>query len=159
MLARPAKNVNVTSKHLTKAEKERRSENEDKLKGSTKKSPTPPAWLTDSQKKIFRLIVKELKESGILCKLDVWVLQECVMAIDHLEQIEKDCNNDPSLIYAKTVLSAREKETKILFRCCNELSLSPQSRAKIANINSQAADDGTALLKQILAGENTEDSE
>ena len=132
-MARPAKNVNVTSKHLTKAEKERRSENEDKLKGSTKKSPTPPAWLTDSQKKIFRLIVKELKESGILCKLDVWVLQECVMAIDHLEQIEKDCNNDPSL--------------------------SPQSRAKIANINSQAADDGTELLKQILAGENTEDSE
>ena len=158
-MARPCKSAKVlTDKSQTVAEINARIENENKLRGSGD-LPTAPSWLSKNQKKIFRLIVNELKESGILCKLDVWVLQECVMAIDHLEQIEKDCNNDPSLIYAKTVLSAREKETKILFRCCNELSLSPQSRAKIANINSQAADDGTALLKQILAGKNTEDSE
>ena len=158
-MARPCKSAKVlTDKSQTVAEINARIENENKLRGSGD-LPTAPSWLSKNQKKIFRLIVNELKESGILCKLDVWVLQECVMAIDHLEQIEKDCNNDPSLIYAKTVLSAREKETKILFRCCNELSLSPKSRAKIANINSQAADDGTALLKQILAGENTEDSE
>lgn len=86
----------------------------------------------------------------------MWILQECVIAIDSLEQIDKACNADPTLIYAKDVLSAREKNTKILFRCCNELSLSPQSRAKIANINVQA-DDGTALLRAILAGDGEDE--
>ena len=39
-----------------------------------------------------------------------------------------------------------------LLCCCNELSLSPQSRAKIANA-SAAANDGTAELMKILQGE------
>lgn len=156
-MARPCKSAKVlTEKSQTLAEINARIENENKLRGSGD-LPAAPEWLTDNQKNIFELIVSELEESGILCKLDVWVLQECVMAIDHLEQIERACNKDAELIYAKEMLMAREKETKILFRCCNELSLSPQSRAKIANINSQAADDGTELLKQILSGENVEE--
>ena len=32
-------------------------------------------------------------------------------------------------------MSAKDKYTKDLYRCCSELSLSPQSRAKLANIN------------------------
>lgn len=94
-MARPCKSAKVlTDKSQTVAEINARIENENKLRESGD-LPTAPSWLSKNQKKIFRLIVNELKESGILCKLDVWVLQECVMAIDHLEQIEKDCNNDP----------------------------------------------------------------
>lgn len=155
-MARPAKSVSVSSKHLTKAEKDNRSKSEDKLKGQTKKPPSPPEWLTDNQKKLFRLIVNELKEADILCRLDEWILRECVIAIDRLEQIERDVNSQSGLIYAKEVVSAVKNYTAILFRCCNELSLSPQSRAKIANISSQA-DDGTELLKQILSGNMNEE--
>lgn len=152
-MARPCKSAGLlTECSQTKAEIAARQEKEAQLKGKSKKPPTPPGWLTANQKKIFRLIVAELKEADILCKLDVWILRECVVAIDNLEQIDRACNDDPSLIYDKGVLSAKEKYSKIFFRSCNELSLSPQSRAKIANINVQA-DDGTALLKAILAGD------
>ena len=39
------------------------------------------------------------------------------------------------------------------YRCCNELSLSPQSRAKISNLNLQAKEDSQDLLLQALAGD------
>lgn len=157
-MARPAKSVNVTSKHLTKEEKEVRSANENSLKGSGD-LPVAPEWFSERQKNTFDLIVSELEASDILCKLDTWILQECVLAIDNLEYIGRTCNNaeEKDIIFDRNILAAKEKYTKILFRCCNELSLSPQSRAKIANINSQA-DDGTELLKQILSG-NTDEEE
>ena len=151
-MARPTKAASLlTPKSQTKAEIAARKESENALKG-TKKPPTPPKWLSDNQRKIFRLIVNELKAADILCKLDTWILQECVLAIDALETIEKRINGNPELLFDKDTLSAKDKYTKIFFRCCNELSLSPQSRAKIANINTQAGDESITLIKQIIAG-------
>ena len=49
-------------------------------------------------------------------------------------------------------MSAKDKYTKDLFRCTNELSLSPQSRAKIANINLQSDQEKTDPLLKLLAG-------
>lgn len=151
-MARPCKSAKLlTDKSQTKGEINARTDREEQLRGKSGKLPSPPGWLTDGQKKIFRMIVKELAEADILCRLDVWILQECAVAVDCLNRIGADVNAEPSLIYSKEVLSAKEKYTKIFFRCCNELSLSPQSRAKIANICAKP-DDGTELLRQILAG-------
>ena len=48
-------------------------------------------------------------------------------------------------------MASKEKYTRDLFRCCNELSLSPQSRAKLGNLNIQAkADAEDPVLKAIL---------
>lgn len=159
-MARPCKSAKVlTEKSQTKAEIASRTETEDKLRGKSKKPPTAPSWLTGPQKKIFRTIVSELSEAEILCKLDVWILTRCAVAIDHLETIEKRINNDSELIFSKETLAAIEKYTKIFFRCCNELSLSPQSRAKIANINLQK-DDSAKLIASIINGEfESEDDE
>jgi len=152
-VARPCKSAALlTEKSQTKAEIEARKKGENAMKGSGK-SPSPPTWLTQNQKKLFRFIVKELAEADILCKLDTWILQECVIAIDCLTKIEQMVNEDNNLMLEKSVLSAKDKYTKILFRCCNELSLSPQSRAKIANIAAKP-DDGTELLRRILAGDD-----
>lgn len=152
-MARPCKSAALlTEKSQTKAEIEDRKKHEAAMRGSGK-SPSPPAWLTAEQRRLFRFIVKELEEAGILCRLDTWILQECVVAIDCLARIDRMMNEDESLIFDRDVLSARKKNTDILFRCCNELSLSPQSRAKIANIASKP-DDGTELLRRIIAGEN-----
>ena len=63
------------------------------------------------------------------------------------------------MMFSKELLIVKEKHEKTFFKCCDELCLSPQSRAKIANINSQAADDGTELIKQLLAGENADEEE
>lgn len=157
-MARPCKSAKVlTDKSQTKAEIEGRISEENKLKGN--KLPSAPKWLTVEQKKLFRTILNELKSADILGKLDVWILTECVTAIDRNTDLERQANEDPSLIYSKEFLSAKEKYTKIFFRCCNELSLSPQSRAKIAGLAAAKQDDGTELLKKIIAGSPYDDED
>ena len=134
----------ITSKHLTKAEIDAKSTVEDKLKGSDD-DLTPPGYLTPSQKNIFEYIVTNLEASGILGNLDVYVLAECSICIDRMQEIERTMNEANSLI--PSLVRLKETYTKAFFRYCNELSLSPQSRAKLANINAQAAAEENPLLK------------
>ena len=150
-MARPAKPTSVQSGHLTKKQISERAAAEEALKGN---EITIPKDITNNQKNICKHIIGELEKSGILCSLDEYVLEQCAVAVDCLHKINQLINSeDESLMFSKDVLTAKEKYEKTFFRCCDELCLSPQSRAKIANINSQAADDGTALLKQIISGD------
>lgn len=150
-MARPSKSVKVMSKNLTKEEKELRLETEEKLKGGAD-NISPPTHLNARQKKIFNYVVDQLRESNILGNLDIYILSQTSIAIDRLQQIEKLINNDINKIYDKDLIKAKSEYTKDFFRCCNELSLSPQSRAKLGNINMQAKErDGDVLLK-VLAG-------
>lgn len=139
------------SKNLTKEEKQIRLETEEKLKGNADKVK-PPTWLNKEQKKIFRYIVKELEESEILGNLDIYILTQCAVSIDRLQEIEKLINDDIMAIHEKSLMSAKDKYSKIFFRCCNELSLSPQSRAKLGTINLQAKERENDPLINILAG-------
>lgn len=144
-VARPAMSPKLTSKHLTKAEIEAKSTTEDKLKG-TSDELIPPEYLTPSQISIFDYIVKNLEASGILGNLDVYVLAECSICIDRMQEIERTINEAGSII--PSLVRLKETYTKAFFRYCNELSLSPQSRAKLANINAQTtAADENPLLK------------
>lgn len=137
-MARPCKSAKVlTESSQTIAEIEERIEVEEKLKGGADKI-SPPSYLNKRQKEIFAYIVDQLKESGILGNLDVYILTQCSIAIDRLREIETMINKDKSNLYNKDLLSAKDKYTKDLYRCSNELSLSPQSRAKLGNINLQA---------------------
>lgn len=153
-MARPCKSVNVMSKNLTKEEKEIRLETEQKLKGRADKI-SPPSHLNVRQKKIFKYIVEQLKESGILGNLDIYILSTCAISIDRLQEIEKLINKDIERLLDKDLMSAKDKYTKDFFRCCNELSLSPQSRAKLGNINLQAKENKQDPLLQVLRGGNT----
>lgn len=143
-MARPSKAVAVMSKNLTKAEIASRSKGEAVLKGDSD-ALVPPDYLTQEQADIFRYIVTNLEASGILGNLDVYVLTECSICIDRMQSIEAELNErgtlDPKLVAVK------EKYTKAFFRYCNELSLSPQSRAKLANINAQAIKEENPLVK------------
>lgn len=153
-MARPAKSVNTMSKNLTKEEKEIRLKTEEKLKGGADKI-TPPKYLSNDQKKIFKNIVKELEASGILGNLDIYILSTCSIALNRIQTIETMINNNPDLIADKDLRMANDKYTKDFFRCCNELSLSPQSRAKIGSIalqKTQAQQD--PLLKVLSGGKN-----
>ena len=149
ILARPCKNVNLISKHLTKEEKEKRQENEELLRGKAD-NIIPPDYLTKNQVQLFNYIKNELEESKLLNNLDTYILTTCVIAIDRLQFIESRINSKPGLIMQKQIMSAKEKYTKDLYRCCNELSLSPQSRAKLANINLQAKQEQEDPLLKIL---------
>lgn len=150
-MARPCKSAKVlTECSQTKAEIQERINTENKLKGDSL-NLKPPKHLTSVQKKIFRDIVSMLTGTDILSDKDVYLLTECSVAIDRMQAIEQKINNSPSALFDNSVMSAKDKYTKIFFRCCNELCLSPQSRAKIANINLQNKEENPLL--KVLADE------
>ena len=128
-MARPAKPVLVNSMHLDHEQKTKRLKTENELKGGDDQI-TPPSYLSAKQKKIFTQVVKELTESGILANLDVTVLSVYAIAVDRLFEIEKRINKDFDLILDQSLMRSKEKYTKDIFKCTQELPISPQSRAK-----------------------------
>lgn len=143
-VARPAMSAKTTAKHLTEAEKASKLSVEEKLRGSANKLK-PPKYLTTSQKKIFRFIVGELAASQILGNLDIYVLTECCIALDRMQEIERLINEHFEQIASQTLMSAKDKYTRSFFRCCNELCLSPQSRAKMGNLGLQAKEENPLI--------------
>ncbi|ELC8387924.1 phage terminase small subunit P27 family [Clostridium perfringens] len=152
-MARPCKNVNVLSKHLTKEEMENRKALEGKLKGDNNKIE-PPSYLSKKQRKIFRYIVKELNEAEILSNLDIYILSSTAIAINRLQEIEELVNEDTTKLLDRKLMSSRKDYQSDFFRCCNELSLSPQARAKLSNINIQAQENSNDELLNILKGDD-----
>lgn len=150
-MARPTKSAAVTVGHFTSGELNSRLEGEEKLRGAADRL-RPPSYLTREQKKIFRFIADNLKESGILGNLDVYVLTECCISIDRMQKIEQRINENAEI--DPTLVTVKEKYVKIFFRCCNELSLSPQSRAKLANMGAKSEQRNP--LEAILAEEDDE---
>ncbi|KXZ40018.1 phage terminase, small subunit, putative, P27 family [Alkalithermobacter thermoalcaliphilus JW-YL-7 = DSM 7308] len=151
-MARPCKSAKVIDKYSqTKFEIQARIEAEEKLRGTADKI-IPPKHLNSNQKKIFKKIVEMLKASEILGNPDVYILAQTAIAIDRLQEIEKFINEDTTRMFDKNVMSAKDKYTKDFFRCCNELSLSPQSRAKLGNINLQAKQQQEDPLLKVLRG-------
>ena len=143
-MARPAMSANVTSKHLTKSEKETKLSVESNLKGNSDKLK-PSKHLTTSQKKIFRFILSNLESSGILGNLDTYVLDECSICIDRMQYIEKQVNDNPELLADSSLMATKDRYTKAFFRYCNELCLSPQARAKIANLSLQGKEENPLM--------------
>ena len=130
-MPRPAKTLSSQSSHLTKNEIEARKTTEEKLKGKNDKL-TPSNYLNDRQKEIFEYILENLEESRILGNLDIFVLHQTAICIERLESMEKEINKNMEVLKTSSYKSARDMYSKEFFRCCNELCLSPQSRAKLS---------------------------
>lgn len=137
-MARPAKSVGTIRKNMTREEIEQRKETENRTRGKNEKL-IPPLYLSDSQKFIFDYIMAEMQEANILGNLDLFILSQTAIAIDRLQTFEKKANENAALIIDNSFRLSRDMYSKEFMRCCNELCLSPQSRAKlsIANINPQ----------------------
>ena len=148
-MARPAKPLSEQSGAMTKAQIDARNKSEKKLRGKDDKVK-PPSYLTYAQKKIFRYIVNELKEAEVLGNLDVYVLTLAAVSIDRITDIENQINRDPDLLLESKLMAAKEKYSKDFFRCCNELSLSPQARAKISIANVKAIKESRNPLMDVL---------
>lgn len=150
-MARPCKVIDSQSRHNTKEEIEERKEVEEILKGNNDKIEKPPAYLNESQKEIYEYIISELAETGILRNLDVYILATCSIAVDRLKHIEIIINKNPGALLNKDLMSAKDKYTKDLYRCCNELSLSPQSRAKLGSLALSNKENKQDALLNILS--------
>lgn len=135
-MARPAKALDTSSRNISNEEKEKRKKIEDKLKGKNDRLK-PASYLSKKQKKIFRDLLENLNKD-ILSNLDSYVLNQTAVVIERMEYIESTINNliltgeDEDMSSIKSLKSMRESYSKDFFRCCNELSLSPQARAKIS---------------------------
>ncbi len=132
-MARPTKSVSALSEYSqTKSEIKARKNAEEKLKGAGELNP--PDWLTNEQQLIFRNIVDCLKESNMLAINDVWLLTKASIAIDRIEYIERKINESNGFLATdKDYIAVIKQYTTDFYRACNELCLSPQSRAKLAN--------------------------
>lgn len=152
-LGRPCKSAKVlTDCSQTKDEIKERIDNEEKLKGKAD-NIIPPDYLNENQVELFNYIKNELDESRLLSNLDVYILSTCVISIDRLQQLEQMINKNNKLMFRNDLMSAKDKYTKDFYRCCNELSLSPQSRAKLANINLISKQEKEDPLVKALKGE------
>ena len=81
-------------------------------------------------------------------------MNTCAIAIDRIQTIETAINEDYKLISDKDLRMTAQRYTQEFFRCCNELSLSPQSRAKLSNVNLEQSQNMQDPLLAILGGEN-----
>lgn len=155
-MARPSKLMDSQSRHNTKAEIEARKEKEERIKSLADKIDSPPEYLSQEQKKIYKFIIEELKMTGILTNLDVYILSTCAIAVDRLKTIETIINKNLGSLCNKDLMSAKDKYTKDLYRCCNELSLSPQSRAKLGNLALDNKDKVEDPVTKALRGDDEE---
>ena len=153
-MARPTKSITTRTGHMNKTDIDKRLEYEAKLRGDSDKIRAP-AYLTLQQKKHFRTIVDYLKESGILGNIDVYLLAQTAITIDRIQSCEVAINQDGVVDLEGNPnphIKIRTAYMKDFFRMCNELSLSPQARAKIANINVNAETAKADPLLTILGG-------
>lgn len=61
-------------------------------------------------------------------------------------------NNNPELLTDKDIMAIRKGYTQDYFRLCNELGLSPQSRAKLGSLSLQKDQQNNDVLLKILEG-------
>ena len=79
----------------------------------------------------------------------MFVLNRTAITIERLENLDKQANKDAELMFTTAFKSSRDMYSKDFFRCCNELCLSPQSRAKLSISAVKQPEKKT--LKDILA--------
>lgn len=154
-MGRNAKPVGSNKSHLTKNEIEQRSNNEEMLRGGIDKLK-PPDHLNDRQREIFSFILSELEDVKLLGNVDLFVLTQTSIATERLEVFEQKINDDKKYLLNQKFMSAREKYSKEFFKCCGELSLTPQSRARLALKPQQQKTD---LLSSILEDDDDDDDE
>lgn len=129
-MGRPAKPVDAQSGNINSDVKESRKTTEDELKGSNVRV-TPSFPLTKEQKRIFTRIKGLFQKAELLGELDGYVLTQGAVVIDRLQEIDRRINDDPELLFDRDVCNTRKEYMQSFFRICNELSLSPQARAKM----------------------------
>ena len=136
-MARPSKATAVYNATLAEDNAKARKFLETSVQGAGE-APEAPEYLTEAQKTVYNDIVDGLKESGILGKLDVYPLEATAVAIVAVREINKMIEDNPDLLFDTRIIGTRAKFQTEFWRGCNELCLSPQSRAKLGAVAANA---------------------
>ena len=135
-MPRPAKPVELQTCHNTKSDIQKRKSIQNSLKGENA-CIVPPYKLSDSQLNIFNKIRDVYNKVDLIGELDIYTLAECAVVIDRLQVLEMMINDNPDLLTDKDIMAIRKGYTQDYYRLCNELGLSPQSRAKLGSLSLQ----------------------
>lgn len=153
-MARPTKSVATRTGHMSKKDIDARIEYEAKLKGNSDKIK-PPSFLTLPQRRIFKGLVEYLMPAGILGNIDIYIVAQAAITINRVQECEQIIN-ETGLVDAEGNINPQIKiksgYMSEFFRICNELCLSPQARAKLANINATAEAEKVDPLLSIIRG-------
>ncbi|MBR3552975.1 MAG: P27 family phage terminase small subunit [Clostridia bacterium] len=153
-MGRPAKPVQLQSGAMTKADRQRREEAEKKISPDATAVQLPTMELTERQRKIRKRIVKEMR--SVLKNADRFIVDQAAIAIDRLQTLEQKINEDEDIVYTKNFISVKKEYFSEFVRLCNELSLSPQARAKLANAQAEQQENP---LKGLIGGEDDDDED
>ena len=146
----------LNRKHLTKAEREKRSSIESKFRGGANKIRCP-ADLTKGQKKYFSFFVKQLAPAEILSSLDVEILRSAAVSADRVHTMNAEIDRDMSLLKSASYMSSLKFYTAELDRCLIELGMTPQARAKMALSAKENEDPLIAALAEVDDDEDEDD--
>lgn len=143
--------LNNNKKNLTKAEEERRENNEKALKPKKVGKIVCPDWLDDMAKAEFNRLVAEMKELNILTSIDISSLAICCDAFAKWKQAtefvnkygilkvkenrhgEKSVENNPAI---KDALRYGELYRKMTIEC----GLTPNARLRMAAKDTDVSD-------------------
>lgn len=136
---------NGNKSHLTKAEIERRQENEKQLEKLDSSKIRPPKWLGKDAKKVFKDIVKEMRVLDILVNVDVYGLAIIADAMEKYIMCTVTLHSEELKIITVTkfgeklvenpTIGTQRKYAEIFNKYAANFGLSPASRLKIINQN------------------------
>jgi P27 family predicted phage terminase small subunit len=152
-MARKAKSAAVLDGHRTKEELAARLEAEKRLLGDAAEEMSPPDYLTDAQRVIFRRLLEILLPTKLLNGGDVYMVANLAVDIDRKAEMDRMVNDDPGLMLNSSFMANRERYEKSYLRCCGELCLSPAARAKMGVLaTAQEKDEADPLIAAMKGG-------
>ncbi|WP_455236499.1 P27 family phage terminase small subunit [Veillonella sp.] len=147
---RKAVSARTTKKHLTKAEKEKRMAVENAFTDDA--VIEPPSYLTKTQLEAFNFIIDALRQAKVLSRLDTQTIIQACVAVDMLNTSNKKVARKPSLAIDREFVGTQEKLVRTYLKLCDELCLSPQSRAKLGVLVANQKEEETDPLLNVLQG-------
>jgi P27 family predicted phage terminase small subunit len=155
-MARPAKAIAAKTAKISKDETEQRLQIEDQLRGRSDKL-LPPLYLTDEQVEIFNYVLEELNEAKVLGNLDLFALSQLSICVDRMQEIEKEINENKTMLLDKTLMQTRDRYARDFIRLCNEFCMSPQSRAKLSISTVKPGQEKKKTLMELLNEDDEEE--
>jgi P27 family predicted phage terminase small subunit len=147
---RKAVSVRTTKKHLTKSEKDKRIAVENAFIDDA--DVKAPRYLTKNQKVAFKFIVTALKQAKVLSSLDTQTIIQASVVIDMLTFSNKEVASNPTLAIDREFVGTQEKLVRTYLKLCDELCLSPQSRAKLGVLVANQKEEEQDPLLNVLQG-------
>lgn len=151
-------------KSESKAQLKRRAEIEEMLKGNDNEVYSTPAYLAEEEQIYYQFLVNELKVLNILSNVDKFLLEQAATCLATIRQCDDHIRANGLLIpsYDKYGNIEEKENPSIKIKLnymtkynsiCNQLSLSPASRASIAGKQLESKQQEEDPLLRILKGQ------